>query len=207
MNFLMPAIFILGILAIALEDKIRINKATTAVLMCISLWLVLLINANSFIHTATNPEFQEYIHINHLKDLSLNNQITDYLMKGSFIAALGNVSETLFFVMCSMLIVNIVDRHGGFVSIANYMRTEDKRKLLWYICFASFFFSALLDNLAAAIVLIAILHKLVPDSKDRMKYACMIVISANAGGSWSPIGDVTTLLLWTGGNLTAMHQI
>lgn len=109
--------------------------------------------------------------------------------------------------MCSMLIVDIIDKHGGFQSMTGYMQTSNKRKLLWYVCFASFFFSALLDNLAAAIVIMAILGKLVPDRTDRLKYACMVIISANAGGSWSPIGDVTTLLLWMGGNITAFHQI
>ncbi|MFQ9021270.1 MAG: sodium:proton antiporter NhaD [Parabacteroides merdae] len=109
--------------------------------------------------------------------------------------------------MCSMLIVDIVDKHGGFRAVTGYIRTANKRKLLWYISFAAFFFSALLDNLAAAIVIMAVLRKLVPDRTDRLKYACMVIIAANAGGSWSPIGDVTTILLWVGKNVTAMHQI
>lgn len=109
--------------------------------------------------------------------------------------------------MSSMLIVDIVDKHGGFRAVTGYIRTANKRKLLWYISIATFFFSALLDNLAAAIVIMAVLRKLVPDRTDRLKYACMVIIAANAGGSWSPIGDVTTILLWVGKNITAMHQI
>jgi Na+/H+ antiporter NhaD/arsenite permease-like protein len=106
-----------------------------------------------------------------------------------------------------MLIVDIVDKHGGFRSVTGYLITNNKRKLLWTISIASFFFSALLDNLAAAIVIMAVLHKIVPDRTDRLKYACMVIIASNAGGSWSPIGDVTTILLWVGKNISASHQI
>ena len=109
--------------------------------------------------------------------------------------------------MCTLLIVHIVDKYGGFLAITHSLRTNNKRVLLWLIGFSSFFFLALLDNLAASFVLIAVLRKLVPDKTDRMKYASIIILSANAGGSWSPIGDVTTLLLWNGGNITAMDQI
>jgi Na+/H+ antiporter NhaD/arsenite permease-like protein len=205
--YVMPIVFLLGIAAIALEDKIKVNKSASAILMCVILWGILMFNSQSIVFERGNPAFLQFIQNNHLQNISLKEQLTRFLIDHAFVSHLGDVSETLFFVMCSMLIVSIVDKHGGFAAVAKYLKTEDKRKLLWYIGFSSFFFSALLDNLAAAIVLIAILHKLVPDHTDRMKYASMIVISANAGGSWSPIGDVTTLLLWTGGNIGAWHQI
>lgn len=207
MYYLMPIIFILGILAIAFEDKIKINKSATAVAMCIVLWIILGLDGQNILAEKQNPGFVQYVEETGISNLPINEQISAFLTERAFIPHLGDVSQTLFFVMCTMLIVSIVDKHGGFQAVVKFVSTNNKRKLLWYLSIASFFFSALLDNLAAAIVLIAILRKLVPDATDRMKYACMIVIAANAGGSWSPIGDVTTLLLWTGGNISTWHQI
>ena len=106
-----------------------------------------------------------------------------------------------------MVLVNTIDTYGGFKSVAKIVATTNKRALLWRVAIASFFFSAFLDNLAAAIVIIAILRRLVPDTTDRMKYACISIIACNAGGSWSPIGDVTTLLLWNNSRITPYYQI
>ncbi len=205
---LMPIIFILGIIAIALEDKIKINKAAIALLMAISMWLILMLDAYNIFIVHASPLFQSFLTDNpQVATLPVHEQFIHFISDMNIVYHLGNVSETLFFVMCSMLIVDIIDKHGGFRSMTNYLATTNKRKLLWYISFTTFFFSALLDNLAAAIVIMAVLRKLVPDRTDRLKYACMVVISANAGGSWSPIGDVTTILLWVGKNITAWHQI
>ena len=208
MFILLPVIFVVGILGIALEDKIKVNKAAIALFMAISMWMILMFDAYHIFVERSNPIFQEYLTQNpEVAKLSLQEQFVDFITNRSIVYHLGNVSETLFFVMCTMLIVDLVDKHGGFRSVTGYIRTSNKRKLLWYISFAAFFFSALLDNLAAAIVMLAVLRKLVPDRTDRMKYACMVIIAANAGGSWSPIGDVTTILLWVGGNVSALHQI
>ena len=208
MFILMPIIFIGGIIAIALEDKIKINKAATALFMAISLWMILMFDAYNIFVERSNPLFEEFLMQNpEMTNLPAKDQFINFITNRSIVYHLGNVAETLFFVMCSMLIVDIVDKHGGFRAVTGYIRTSNKRKLLWYISFATFFFSALLDNLAAAIVIMAVLRKLVPDRTDRLKYACMVIIAANAGGSWSPIGDVTTILLWVGKNVTAMHQI
>lgn len=207
MYYAMPLVFIIGITAIAFEDKIKINKSATALFMCITLWLMLMFGGQNILHERQNSDFLRYVTRAQITDLPVQEQITTYLTERAFIPHLGDVSQTLFFVMCTMLIVNIVDKHGGFQAVAYFMRTRNKRKLLWYVSIASFFFSALFDNLAAAIVLISILRRLVPDTTDRIKYACMVVLAANAGGSWSPIGDVTTLLLWTNGNISATHQI
>ena len=208
MFILLPVIFVVGILGIALEDKIKVNKAAIALFMAISMWMILMFDAYHIFVERSNPIFQEYLTQNPgVAKLSLHEQFVDFITNRSIVYHLGNVSETLFFVMCTMLIVDLVDKHGGFRSVTGYIRTSNKRKLLWYISFAAFFFSALLDNLAAAIVMLAVLRKLVPDRTDRMKYACMVIIAANAGGSWSSIGDVTTILLWVGGNVSALHQI
>ncbi|MDR2968629.1 MAG: sodium:proton antiporter NhaD [Tannerellaceae bacterium] len=208
MYTLMPLIFLLGIFAIALEDRIRINKAAIALFMAISLWLILMIDAYNIFIMHENPLFREFLSKNpEAVSLPVHEQFVHFISDTNIVYHLGDVSETLFFVMCSMLIVEIVDRHGGFRAMSNYLATTDKRKLLWQISLATFFFSALLDNLAAAIIVMAVLRKLVPDRTDRLKYACMAVIAANAGGCWSPIGDVTTILLWVGKNVTARHQI
>ncbi len=208
MFILMPIIFVLGIIAIALEDKLKINKAAIALLMAISLWIILMLDAYNIFIERSSPLFQEFLTENpEMAELPIHEQFINFISNRSIVYHLGNVAETLFFVMCSMLIVEIVDKHGGFRAVTTYLTTANKRKLLWTLSLSAFFFSALLDNLAAAIVLLAVLRKLVPDRTDRMKYACMIIIAANAGGSWSPIGDVTTILLWVGKNITALHQI
>lgn len=208
MFILMPIIFVLGILAIAMEDKFKVNKAAIALFMAVSLWMILMFDAYNIFIERDSAIFYEFLADNPgMADLPVHEQFVNFITNRSIVYHLGNVSETLFFVMCSMLIVDIVDKHGGFRAVTGYMRTPDKRRLLWYISFAAFFFSALLDNLAAAIVIMAVLRKLVPDRTDRLKYACMVIIAANAGGSWSPIGDVTTILLWVGKNVTAPHQI
>lgn len=203
----MPIVFLLGIFAIALEDKININKSAVALLMCSLLWLMLIVGATDILVERHNTGFANYLQQINNDGLPTKDNIVTYIVEKSFVKYLGDVSETLLFVMCSLLIINIVDQYGGFTAISRKLRTNNKRKLLWYIGFSSFFFSALFDNLAAAIILIAVLGKLVPDRTDRLKYACMVIIAANAGGSWSPIGDVTTLLLWTGGNITVLRQI
>ncbi|MDR2913239.1 MAG: sodium:proton antiporter NhaD [Tannerella sp.] len=204
----MPLIFLLGIFAIALEDKIRINKAATALFMAISLWLILMFDAYNIFILHESPLFREFLSKNpETVSLPVHEQFVRFISETNIVYHLGDVSETLFFIMCSMLIVEIVDRHGGFRSTSSYLATTNKRKLLWHIGLATFFFSALLDNLAAAIIIMAVLRKLVPDRTDRIKYACIAIIAANAGGCWSPIGDVTTILLWVGKNITAWHQI
>ncbi len=173
----MISIFLIGIIMVAFEDKIGVNKTASALLMCAALWTA----------------------------LSMSDTGGD--ITAAFVEKLGGTSETLFFVMGAMVIVEIIDRHGGFYILTNRIRTTNKRNLLWILSAITFFLSAIIDNLAAGIVIISILRKLIPERHDRMIFACMTIIAANAGGSFSPIGDVTTILLWTGGNLSPGHQV
>lgn len=196
----MPVIFILGILGIAFEEQIKINKTATALLTCVLLWAILLIDTS--VASRTEGFLQYVAHATGGGDTEVSDYLSLRLMEH-----LGDVSGTLFFVLCSMVLVSTIDSYGGFKSVASIVATTNKRSLLWRVAFASFFFSAFLDNLAASIVIIAVLRKLVPDTTDRMKYACMSIIACNAGGSWSPIGDVTTLLLWNNGRITPYYQI
>jgi Na+/H+ antiporter NhaD/arsenite permease-like protein len=120
---------------------------------------------------------------------------------------LGEISEILFFLMGAMTIVEVVDQHEGFKIITDKIKTTNKVKLLWILSFLTFFMSALLDNLTTTIVLVALLRKLIDDKQTRWFFASMVVLAANAGGAWSPIGDVTTIMLWIGGQVTALRII
>ncbi|MDR1679735.1 MAG: sodium:proton antiporter NhaD [Prevotellaceae bacterium] len=132
-----------------------------------------------------------------------------YALSGSFhetehlVVHLGETAEILFFLLGAMTIVETVDKHGGFAIITDKIKTTDKRKLLWIIGLITFFMSAVLDNLTTAIVMVALLRKLVSDKKERWFFAGMVILAANAGGAWSPIGDVTTIMLWIKGNITS----
>ena len=205
--YLMPVIFILGILAIALEDVIKINKAATAIGMLILLWVIFLLNAEAFFVLNPPKHIQEFLDaFPALRELSTLEMAYEFI-ELKLIHGLGDVSTTLFFVLGSMAIIDIVDSHGGFNIISQTIRTNQQRKLLWILSFITFFMAVLLGNLATVIVMIAIARKLIPERNTRLIFSSMIIIAANAGGAWSPIGDVTTLLLWTGGNLSAVHQI
>jgi Na+/H+ antiporter NhaD/arsenite permease-like protein len=208
MFIVIPFIFALGILAIALEDRLKVNKAAIALVMAIVLWMILMFDAYHLFIDRVNPIFEEFLaHNPGVEALPYHEQFITFITNRAIIYNLGSVTETLFFVMGAMLIVDLVDKHGGFLPVSDFIATTNKRRLLWMLCITVFLFAPLLDNMAAAIVLMAVLRKLVIDRSDRLKYACMIIIAANAGGSFSPIGDVTTILLWVGKNITPLHQI
>lgn len=205
--YLMPVIFLIGILMIAFEDVIRINKAATAVGMSVLLWLIFLLDAAGIFSAHPPVHLQEFLvgfpQFAELSTAELAYRFIEFKM----VESLGDVATTLFFVLGSMAIIDIVDSHGGFGVISAAITTNRQRKLLWILSFTTFFLSVLLGNLATVIVMIAIARKLIPERNMRLLFSSMIIVAANAGGSWSPIGDVTTLLLWTGGNLTVTHQM
>ena len=205
--YLMPVVFIFGILAIAFEDVIKVNKAATAVGMAILLWIIFLINAEQFFVINPPAHIREFITVfPQLAEMSVHDMAFEFT-EIKLIRGLGDVSTTLFFVLGSMAIIDIVDSHGGFGIITQAIKTNTQRKLLWVLGIITFFMSILLGNLATVIVMISIARKLVPERATRLVFSCLVIIAANAGGSCSPIGDVTTLLLWTGGNISALHQI
>ena len=124
------------------------------------------------------------------------------LLNGSIIEHMGDISEILFFLIGAMTIVELIDVHGGFSIITERITTRKKRKLLWLLSFVTFFMSAVLDNLTTSIVMVMLLRKLISEQKERWIFGSMIVIAANSGGAWSPIGDITTIMLWVRGNVT-----
>lgn len=181
MYSIIAIVFILGYAAIAFEHNIKINKAASALLTGVLCWTIYIMSSS------TGEEI---------------NLVSDSLMEH-----LSSISGILFFLLGAMTIVELVDAHDGFNVVTNLIRTTDKRKLLWIVSLFTFFLSPVLDNLTTTIVMISLLRKLISDKKDRMFFVGMIVIAANAGGAWSPIGDVTTTMLWIGGQITSANII
>jgi Na+/H+ antiporter NhaD/arsenite permease-like protein len=175
MFYLMIIVFILGYTAIALEHPLRINKSATALLLAVSMWTLY---ALGFPDRFSNPEL---------------------------LGHLGEISGILFFLLGAMTIVELVDAHEGFRILTDKIKTTNKVKLLWVISVITFFLSAVLDNLTTAIVMVALLRKLIGDKKERWFFAGMVVVAANSGGAFSPIGDVTTIMLWIGGQVTTIN--
>lgn len=180
------AAFVIGYFFIAVESVTKINKAAIAILMCVVCWTLLAVGHADMlgISLPAGWELGEAIERN-----------------------LGEAGTTLFFLMGAMTIVEIVDQHGGFNWVRGALASKTKRSLLWKIAFMTAILSAVLDNLTTSIVMIMILRKLVQDTNDRMWFAVCVIIAANAGGAFSPIGDVTTIMLWNGKMITALGVI
>ena len=198
---LIIALFVIGYLCIALEHNIHLDKAATALITGGVIWGVIALNASSLIDIQTNFSYQAY------KETVSNPSILDFITHYSVGHHLIEIGSILFFLFGAITIVEIVDYHGGFSVITNMVKTRNKRKLLWILGVITFFMSALLDNLTTSIVLIALLKKIIEDKHTRWYFASMVIIAANAGGAWSPIGDVTTIMLWIGGQVTAVSII
>lgn len=181
-------VFILGYILIATEHSINVNKAATALLTGTICWVLFILGGESYIAAEPGPDFL--------------HQVVEELREH-----LGEISEILFFLLGAMTIVEIIDAHEGFAVITNSIKTTKRRQLLWILAFVTFFLSSVLDNLTTAIVMAALLKKLLQDREDIWVFAGMLVIAANAGGAWSPIGDVTTIMLWIGGQITAFNII
>ena len=188
-------VFVVGYAFIAMESLTKINKAAIALLMLVGCWTLYMCDPSQFVQLM-HPDF---VATNHQQ---MMDKITTIIQEH-----LGDTSTTLFFLMGAMTIVEIVDQNGGFNWVRNVMKTKSKRALLWRIAFLTFILSAILDNLTTSIVMIMILRKLVSDHKDRIIYASLVIIAANSGGAFSPIGDVTTIMLWNKGLITALGVI
>lgn len=174
---LMIAIFVLGYACIVLEHKIKIDKAASALVMFGLIW-----SAYALIGEQTNTSSQLMEH-------------------------LGSTCETLLFLIGAMTIVDLIDMHGGFYIITKYIKTRSKFRLLWLMAGITFFMSAVLDNMTTTIVMIMMLRKIIAKPQDRWIFSGIIIIAANSGGAWSPIGDVTTIMLWMRGNVTTIPLI
>jgi len=176
MIILLLGIFVLGYAVIAFENSIKINKTATALITGVLCWLVYIL------FTANKIEVND-----------------------SLITHLGDISSILFFLLGAMTIVELVDAHDGFEIITKFISQTNKRKLVWMVGFITFFLSAILDNLTTTIVMISLLRKLIRNQNDRLLFVGIVVIAANAGGAWTPIGDVTTTMLWIGGQISTAN--
>ncbi len=169
-------VFILGYAAIAFEHPLKLNKAASALITGVLCWTLYIIQSNT-------PE----------------------LVSEELLHHLGEIASILFFLLGAMTIVELIDSHNGFDIITEKITTKNKQKLLFIVTVLTFFLSALLDNLTTTIVMVSLAKKLLYDKEDRLWFAGMIIIAANAGGAWSPLGDVTTTMLWIGGQITALN--
>ena len=171
-------VFVLGYLTITLEHTIKINKTATALITAVLCWTLI-------ISSASNKEI-------------IIEQLSHHL---------SSISEIVFFLLGAMTIVEIIDAHDGFQNITESIKTTNKTKLIWLISVITFFLSAVLDNLTTTIVMISILNKLIEDKKTKWLLLGLVIIASNAGGAWSPIGDVTTTMLWIGGQISPLNII
>ena len=213
MEILLIIIFIIGYLAIALEHPIKIDKAASALVMGGIIWGALALGIDDLVTKEFLSEFYEKFKtkFNSLKEIGVYSS-DEYAKPIKFLKYelshhLVDIGEILFFLLAAMTIVELVDSHQGFSIITDKITTKRKVPLMWILCVISFFFSAVLDNLTTSIVMAALISKMIKDKKDLWMFAGMIIISANAGGAWSPMGDVTTIMLWVGGQVTAWNII
>ncbi len=179
-RFLIVLVFIVGYLAIMFEHKIGINKTATALLMAAASWSLVTFH----------------------KCVQCGDQYISIVLK-LFNEHLHDISQIVFFIMGAMTIVALIEAHDGFKIITDFIQTRNQRTLLWVISLLTFFLSSVLDNLTTAIVMMAVVRRFINDQSNLLVFAAMVIIAANAGGAWSPIGDVTTTMLWIGGQLTA----
>lgn len=188
MELVVVVIFILGYLAITLEHNLKIDKLVPALVMMALAWAVVAVSHLPIFEIGAGGLEEA-----HLEEVLLHH--------------FGKTCEILIFLIGAMTIVEIIDHFDGFVTIKKFIKTNKKRSLLWIVAILAFILSAIIDNLTATIVLITILRKLISDSKDRMWFTGLIIITANAGGAWSPIGDVTTTMLWMADKVSALALV
>lgn len=186
-------VFVAGYALIAFEHTLKIDKAASAMLTGVLCWLVLLFGFESMpaypgIDLATHPGTHEFV----------NRALFEHL---------GEIAQILFFLLGAMTIVELVDQHDGFKVITDKIATSDRVKLLWIISWVTFFLSALLDNMTTAIIMCALLRRIIRRKENLWLFGGFVVISANAGGAWSPVGDVTTIMLWIGGQVSTFHIV
>jgi|WetSurMetagenome_2_1015567.scaffolds.fasta_scaffold05342_2 Na+/H+ antiporter NhaD/arsenite permease-like protein len=227
MFILMIVIFVLGYVAIALEHPLKVDKAVSALAIGTLCWVAYMFGLFDILTGGLSPQFLEFVRNKEmLKDdnavsVFLNGirnlegpektgwikEMREWLVDNQIIMHLGEISEILFFLLGAMTIVEVIDQHEGFRVLTDRIRTTNKVKLLWIISFMTFFLSAVLDNLTTTIVMVAVIRKLISEKHTRWFFASIIVLAANAGGAWSPIGDVTTIMLWIGGQVTTVAII
>lgn len=202
METLIIIIFIVGYLAITLEHNLKLDKLIPALAMMSILWALVAFGIDNFANW-----FDSGAHALVEGFASFTSEEKHHLLQETLLHHLGKTAEILFFLLGAMTIVEIIDYFNGFSTFKNYIKTKKKKKLLWIFAALAFILSAIIDNLTATIVLITILQKIINDRNTRLWFAGLIVIAANAGGAWSPIGDVTTTMLWIGNKVSTLKLV
>ncbi len=205
MFVMMFVVFIMGYVLIAQEHVLKIDKAAIALLLGVAIWGFYIIGAPEIL--PGNAHYEHFIETHPNLSAGTSHSYVDFIAHHEIAEHLAEIASIIVFLLAAMTIVELIDSHEGFRIITDKITTTNKVKLLWMLSFISFFMSAALDNLTTSIVMITLLKKLITDNKRRWFFASMIIIAANAGGAWSPIGDVTTIMLWIGGQVTALHII
>ncbi len=203
MYILMVVIFVLGYAAIALEHNIKVDKAASALITGVLCWTIYVLGAHGIVNFEAIPHFISEMFFEESRLTDQNEIITHYVTEFQILEHLGEIGSILFFLLGAMTIVELIDSHEGFAVITNRINATKKTKLIWIVGLITFFFSAALDNITTSIVMISLLRKLIDNKEDRWMFAGLVIIAANAGGAWSPIGDVTTTMLWIGSQVTA----
>ena len=212
MYALIIAVFIVGYVGIALEHTININKTAIAIVVGILCWTLFMF-ATPGESLTQSQNYNTFVEIFKLESgVSSIDQISPEHLQREFVnfslaEHLGSIAQILFFLLGAMTIVELVDAHQGFRIITDRIRTQNPVKLLWSVCWITFFLSSILDNLTTTIVMVSLMRKLIGDRERKLLFLSMIIIAANAGGAWTPIGDVTTTMLWIGGKITSLNIV
>jgi Na+/H+ antiporter NhaD/arsenite permease-like protein len=203
MFILMVVLFILGYLTIALEHPLKIDKTVPALMIGSLMWVLYIFGAFDIFSSGFSDAWNTYVQQGHSGLQSAGTEtMRRFIVEHEVLHHMGEIAGILFFLFGAMTIVEVIDKHEGFRVITDRISTTGKVKLLWIISFLTFFLSAVLDNLTTTIVMVALLRKLIQEKETKWFFASMVVLAANAGGAWSPIGDVTTIMLWIGGQVT-----
>lgn len=202
MTSILILVFVFGYLAITLEHPLKLDKTVPALLMAAIMWALLAIGFNQGWLNVIDGHENVFSFLGGHDNEHAEEGFTNLLLHH-----LGKTAEILVFLIGAMTIVEIIDLHRGFDVLKSWVKTKSKKRLLWILAILAFILSAIIDNLTATIVLVTLLRKLIPNRTDRLWYAGMIVVAANAGGAWSPIGDVTTTMLWIGKRVSALALV
>ena len=208
MEIAIVIVFIIGYLAITLEHSIKIDKLVPALLMMAISWALIAFGLDNFTNwfdSNNHTLVSGFSSLPHQSDLHGASKMRWF--EETLLHHFGKTCEILIFLIGAMTIVEIIDHFNGFATIKRFIKTKNKNILLWIMCILAFILSAIIDNLTATIVLITILRKIIKENKDRLWFAGLIIIAANAGGAWSPIGDVTTTMLWMGKKVSTIELI
>jgi Na+/H+ antiporter NhaD/arsenite permease-like protein len=197
-------VFVAGYIAIAFEHSVKVNKTATALITGVLCWTLFMFASptNALLNSDHYKEFNTGV--NHLGTFN-QSEIYQQFVTTELGHHLTSIAEILFFLMSAMTIVELIDAHNGFRFITEKIKTKNPKTLLWIVAWVTFFLSAILDNLTTTIVMVSLIRKLIPGKESRMMFIGVIIIAANAGGAWTPMGDVTTTMLWIGGQISTLQ--